>query len=60
MSMHDSHIIQDIALKENEVIAITGKLDPTTGVEVDPQSEVESEWWKVLKQRRSAEEDKVV
>ncbi|KAG1839732.1 Peroxin 13, N-terminal region-domain-containing protein [Suillus subalutaceus] len=36
----------ELALRENEIVAITGKLDPSTGVEVDPRLEVESEWWK--------------
>ncbi|KAH0834893.1 Peroxin 13, N-terminal region-domain-containing protein [Lanmaoa asiatica] len=36
----------ELGLKENEIVAIMGKLDPTTGVEVDPRLEVESEWWR--------------
>ena len=36
----------ELALKENEIVAIMGKLDPTTGMEVDPRLEVESEWWR--------------
>lgn len=36
----------ELALKENEIVAIMGKLDPTTGVEVDPRTAVESEWWR--------------
>ncbi|KAG1803466.1 Peroxin 13, N-terminal region-domain-containing protein [Suillus subaureus] len=36
----------ELALKEDEIVAIMGKLDPSTGVEVDPRLEVESEWWK--------------
>lgn len=36
----------ELALKENEIVAIMGKLDPATGQEVDPRLEVESEWWK--------------
>jgi len=37
----------ELALKENEIVAIMGKLDPATGMEVDPRIEVEgSEWWK--------------
>lgn len=36
----------ELALKENDIVAIMGKLDPTTGMEVDPRLEVESEWWK--------------
>lgn len=30
----------ELALKENEIVAIMGKLDPTTGTEVDPRLEV--------------------
>lgn len=36
----------ELALKENEIVAIMGKLDPNTGAEVDPRMEVETEWWK--------------
>ena len=36
----------ELDLKENEIVAIMGKLDPITGVEVDPRLEVEGEWWK--------------
>ena len=36
----------ELTLKENEIVAIMGKLDPATGMEVDPQLEVETEWWK--------------
>jgi len=36
----------ELALKENEIVAITAKLDPRTGTEVDPRLEVEGEWWK--------------
>lgn len=36
----------ELQLKENEIVAIMGKLDPDMGVEVDPRLEVESEWWK--------------
>ncbi|KAH9918630.1 Peroxin 13, N-terminal region-domain-containing protein [Fomitopsis serialis] len=37
----------ELALRENEIVAIMGKLDPVTGAEVDPRLEVEgSEWWK--------------
>ncbi|KAI0764047.1 Peroxin 13, N-terminal region-domain-containing protein [Trametes elegans] len=37
----------ELALKENEIVAVMGKLDPATGAEVDPRIEVEgSEWWK--------------
>ncbi|KAG7442127.1 uncharacterized protein BT62DRAFT_936485 [Guyanagaster necrorhizus] len=37
---------QELALKENEIVAIVAKLDPSTGAEVDPRLSVESEWWK--------------
>ncbi|KAF7348461.1 SH3 domain-containing protein [Mycena venus] len=40
----------ELALKENEIVAIMGKLDPRTGVEVDPRTQIENEesvqWWK--------------
>ena len=36
----------ELSLKENEIVAIIGKLDPKTGLEVDPRSEVDGEWWK--------------
>lgn len=37
----------ELALKENEIVAIMGKLDPATGMEMDPRLEPEgSEWWK--------------
>ena len=36
----------ELALKENEIVAIMGRLDPTTGAEVDPRVHVESDWWK--------------
>ncbi|KAI0045252.1 hypothetical protein FA95DRAFT_1495751 [Auriscalpium vulgare] len=36
----------ELSLSENEIVAIMGKLDPSTGVEVDPRLEVETEWWK--------------
>ena len=36
----------ELALKENEVVAIMGKLDPATGMEVDPRSDVSTDWWK--------------
>ncbi|KIP09800.1 hypothetical protein PHLGIDRAFT_66959 [Phlebiopsis gigantea 11061_1 CR5-6] len=36
----------ELALKENEIVAVMGKLDPATGQEVDPRLEVETEWWK--------------
>jgi peroxin-13 len=36
----------ELELKENEIIAIMGKLDPSTGAEVDPRIEVDTDWWK--------------
>jgi len=36
----------ELELKENEIVAIMGKLDPSTGAEVDPRMEVETDWWK--------------
>ncbi|KAJ7322821.1 Peroxin 13, N-terminal region-domain-containing protein [Mycena albidolilacea] len=40
----------ELALKENEIVAIMGKLDPRTGAEVDPRLQIENEesvqWWK--------------
>ncbi|KAF7336027.1 SH3 domain-containing protein [Mycena sanguinolenta] len=40
----------ELALKENEIVAIMGKLDPRTGAEVDPRIQIENEeavqWWK--------------
>ena len=36
----------ELSLQENEIVAVMGKLDPTTGLEVDPRIEVETEWWK--------------
>ena len=36
----------ELSLKENEIVAIIGKLDLKTGLEVDPRSEVDGEWWK--------------
>jgi len=40
----------ELALKENEIVAIMGKLDPRTGAEVDPRTQIENEesvqWWK--------------
>lgn len=35
----------ELALKENEIVAVMSKLDPRTGTEVDPRLEVESDWW---------------
>jgi peroxin-13 len=36
----------ELSLQENEIVAIMGKLDPSTGMEVDPRMEVETDWWK--------------
>ena len=36
----------ELSLQENEIVAVMGKLDPSTGMEVDPRFEVETEWWK--------------
>jgi len=38
----------ELALKENEIVAIMAKLDPRTGSEVDPRVQLEhvEEWWK--------------
>jgi peroxin-13 len=36
----------ELSLQENEIVAVMGKLDPGTGAEVDPRTEVETEWWK--------------
>ncbi|KAF8627225.1 hypothetical protein AX15_004477 [Amanita polypyramis BW_CC] len=36
----------ELSLGENEIVAITAKLDPRTGMEVDPRLEMEGEWWK--------------
>ncbi|TRM57481.1 Peroxin 13, N-terminal region-domain-containing protein [Schizophyllum amplum] len=37
----------ELGLKENEIVAVMGKLDPRTGAEVDPRLEVpDGEWWK--------------
>lgn len=40
----------ELALKENEIVAIMGKLDPRTGVEVDPRIDLAEvgggEWWR--------------
>ncbi|KAI0320470.1 Peroxin 13, N-terminal region-domain-containing protein [Amylostereum chailletii] len=36
----------ELSLQENEIVAIMGKLDPSTGAEIDPRVEVETEWWK--------------
>ncbi|KAI0000700.1 Peroxin 13, N-terminal region-domain-containing protein [Russula compacta] len=36
----------ELNLQENEIVAVMGKLDPSTGMEVDPRMEVETDWWK--------------
>lgn len=36
----------ELQLKENEIVAIVGKLDPNTGSEIDPRLEVETDWWR--------------
>lgn len=36
----------ELSLKENEIVAIMAKLDPATGMEVDPRAQVETDWWK--------------
>lgn len=36
----------ELSLKENEIVAIMGKLDPATGMEVDPRTDVTTDWWK--------------
>jgi peroxin-13 len=36
----------ELALKENEIVAITAKIDPRTGAVTDPRVEVDGEWWK--------------
>ena len=36
----------ELSLQENEIVAVMGKLDPSTGLEVDPRIGVETEWWK--------------
>ncbi|KAF8500390.1 Peroxin 13, N-terminal region-domain-containing protein [Russula emetica] len=36
----------ELSLQENEIVAVMGKLDPNTGMEVDPRIEVETDWWK--------------
>jgi len=66
----------ELSLKENDIVAITGKIDPRTGAVVDPRLEVDGEWWKgrtrdgregwfpkkwvEVLQRRKAEEPKKV
>lgn len=36
----------ELTLQENEIVAVMGKLDPSTGMEIDPRLEVQTEWWK--------------
>ncbi|KAL1706502.1 Peroxin 13, N-terminal region-domain-containing protein [Schizophyllum commune] len=37
----------ELGLKENEIVAIMGKLDPRTGGEADPRLDIpDAEWWK--------------
>ncbi|KAL4078115.1 Peroxin 13, N-terminal region-domain-containing protein [Scleroderma yunnanense] len=36
----------ELALKENEIVAVTSKLDPRTGTEVDPRLDIETDWWR--------------
>ncbi|KAI6121967.1 Peroxin 13, N-terminal region-domain-containing protein [Pisolithus sp. B1] len=36
----------ELALRENEIVAVTSKLDPHSGMEVDPRSDVETDWWR--------------
>jgi len=36
----------ELSLKENEIVAVMGKLDPRTGMEVDPRMDVDGEWWR--------------
>lgn len=36
----------ELSLNENEIVAIMGKLDPRTGLEVDPHTEIDSDWWR--------------
>jgi len=36
----------ELSLNENEIVAVMGKLDPSTGMEVDPRAEVDTDWWK--------------
>lgn len=36
----------ELSLNENEIVAIMGKLDPRTGLEVDPRTDIDSDWWK--------------
>lgn len=36
----------ELSLKENEIVAVMGKLDPNSGMEIDPRTNVETDWWK--------------
>lgn len=36
----------ELSLKENDIVAIMGKLDPASGMEVDPRTEVATDWWR--------------
>ena len=36
----------ELELKEDEIVAVMGKLDQRTGAEVDPRLEVVGEWWR--------------
>lgn len=36
----------ELALKENEIVAVTGKLDPQTGMEADPRLDIDTDWWR--------------
>jgi len=56
----------ELALKENEIVAITGKLDPRTGADADPRLEVEGregwfpkKWVEVLERRKPDEPKKI-
>ncbi|KAI0291013.1 hypothetical protein BC826DRAFT_1024459 [Russula brevipes] len=36
----------ELSLQVDEIVAIMAKHDPSTGAEVDPRMQVETEWWK--------------
>ena len=36
----------ELELKENEIVAIMGKLNPSIGAEVNPRIEVDTDWQK--------------
>ena len=38
--------VNEPAVAENEIVTITGKLNPWKGAKVDSWLEVEGEWWK--------------